>query len=162
LPDTTRGSWGCAARRSRPWFCSTESPHGSSSERETGRPVRVERADGVFVDGDPARLEQALDNLVENAFTHGGGSVELAAILRNGRVELHVTDEGAGVPSDFLSRAFDRFSRADEGRAGAGTGLGLAIVDLVARAHGGEARLANRAGGGTDAWISIGTAHKKL
>jgi signal transduction histidine kinase len=127
--------------------------------QESGRPVRVERADDVLVDGDPARLEQALDNLVENAFAHGAGAVELAAIRRNGRVELHVTDEGGGVPPDFLPRAFDRFSRGDEGRAGAGTGLGLAIVDLVARAHGGEARLANRPGGGADAWISIGVLH---
>jgi signal transduction histidine kinase len=129
--------------------------------RAAERPVRVEPVGDILVDGDPARLEQALDNLVENAFTHGAGAIELTAIQRNGRVELHVTDEGAGVPADFLPRAFDRFSRANEGRAGAGTGLGLAIVDLVARVHGGEARLANRPGGGTDAWISIGAAHRK-
>jgi signal transduction histidine kinase len=126
---------------------------------DTGRPVRVEPADELFVDGDPARLEQALDNLVENAFAHGAGAIDLAAVQRNGRVELHVTDQGTGVPADFLPRAFDRFSRADEGRVGAGTGLGLAIVDLVARAHGGEAQLANRPEGGADAWISIGAAH---
>jgi signal transduction histidine kinase len=126
-----------------------------SRAREAGRPFRVEAA-GVLVDGDPARLEQALDNLVENAFVHGAGAVELAAIQRNGRVELHVTDEGAGIPRAFLARAFDRFSRADEGRAGVGTGLGLAIVDLVARAHDGEARVANRPEGGADAWIILG------
>ena len=130
--------------------------------RATERPIRVEQVGDVLVDGDPARLEQALDNLVENAFTHGAGAIELTAIQRNGRIELHVRDEGAGVSADFLPRVFDRFSRADEGRAGAGTGLGLAIVDLVARAHGGEARLANRPGGGADAWISIGAAQGKL
>ena len=45
-----------------------------------------------------------------------------------------------------------------EARGSGGTGLGLAIVDLVARAHGGEAHLANRPGGGVDAWISIAAA----
>lgn len=130
--------------------------------RESGRPVRVEGTDGVLVDCDPARLEQALDNLVENAFIHGAGAVELAAIQRNGRIELHVTDEGAGVPPAFLARAFDRFSRADGGRGGVGTGLGLAIVDLVARAHEGEAGLVNRAEGGADAWIAIAAVQSNL
>ena len=101
------------------------------------------------------RLEQALDNLVENAFVYGAGSVVLAAVADDGRVELHVTDEGAGVAEEFLPWAFDRFSRADEARGGGGTGLGLAIVDLVARAHGGEARLRNRPEGGADAWLSL-------
>ena len=130
--------------------------------QETGRPLRVEPADNILVDGDSTRLEQALDNLVENAFAYGAGAVALAAVQDNGRVELHVTDEGAGVPAEFLPRAFDRFSRADEARGGGGTGLGLAIVDLVARAHGGEASLANRPGGGADAWISIRAAHSNL
>ena len=101
------------------------------------------------------RLEQALDNLVENAFVYGAGSVVLAAVADDGRVELHVRDEGPGVPEEFLPWAFDRFSRADEARGGGGTGLGLAIVDLVARAHGGEARLRNRPEGGADAWLSL-------
>ncbi len=129
--------------------------------RETGRQLRVEAGD-VVVDGDSVRLEQALANLVENAFVHGGGAIALGAEQKNGRVELHVTDEGAGVPAEFLPRAFDRFSRADEARGGRGTGLGLAIVDLVARAHGGEAGLANRPAGGVDAWISVGAAHSNL
>ena len=127
-----------------------------------GRPLRVDAPRGVLVDGDEARLEQALDNLVENALAHGAGTVSLSAVRENGRVELHVTDEGAGMPAEFLPRAFDRFSRADEARGGGGTGLGLAIVDLVARAHGGEAHLANRPEGGVDAWISIAAAPRNL
>ncbi len=120
-----------------------------------GRPLRIAHRRGAVVDGDEARLEQALDNLVENALVHGAGTVSLSAVRENGRVELHVTDEGAGMPDQFVPRAFDRFSRADEARGSGGTGLGLAIVDLIARAHGGEAHLANRPGGGVDAWISI-------
>ena len=149
--------------RSRPEPFSATWPPGSSAARGTPDVPSASRpADGLLVDGDATRLEQALDNLVENAFAHGAGAVALAAVQKNGRVELHVTDEGAGVPSDFLPRAFDRFSRADEARGRGGTGLGLAIVDLVARAHGGEARLENRPGGGADAWIAIGATHSNL
>jgi two-component system OmpR family sensor kinase len=130
--------------------------------RESGRPLRIAHAPGLVLDGDPARLQQALDNLVENAFAHGAGAVSLSAVRENGRVELHVTDEGTGMPAQFLPRAFDRFSRADEARGAGGTGLGLAIVDLVARAHGGEAHLANRPGGGVDAWITVDVPPRSL
>ncbi len=53
-------------------------------------------------------------------------------------VVFRVRDEGPGLPSEFLPRAFERFSRADEARSGGGVGLGLAIVAAVARAHGGR------------------------
>jgi two-component system OmpR family sensor kinase len=119
------------------------------------RTVRVEAPSGLVVDGDEARLSQALGNLVENALSYGAGPVVLSAFAQNGRVELHVLDEGAGVAHDFLPRAFDRFSRADDARGGGGTGLGLPIVELIAKAHGGEAGLRNRSGPGADAWISI-------
>ena len=104
------------------------------------RALRVDVCRRSEVDADPARIEQALGNLVENALAYGAGAVVLSARAEDGRVELHVTDEGPGVPPDFLPRAFDRFSRADEARGGGGTGLGLAIVDLIARAHDGERR----------------------
>ncbi len=126
---------------------------------ETGRVLHVEPTGALDLDGDPARLDQALANLVENAFAHGAGTISLSAVRRDGHVELHVTDEGRGVPDDFLPRAFDRFSRVDDARGGPGTGLGLAIVDLVARAHGGRAGIANRPGGGADAWIRLTGAH---
>jgi signal transduction histidine kinase len=119
------------------------------------RELEIDRTDPARIEADAVRLEQALGNLVDNAFIHGSGTVTLRALVDNGRVELHVLDEGAGFPEDFTGRAFDRFSRADDARSAGGTGLGLAIVDLIARAHGGGAGLANRAAGGLDAWISL-------
>ena len=65
------------------------------------------------------------------------------------------TEPGAGFTPDFIPRAFDRFSRADEARSEGGSGLGLAIVALIAHAHGGTAGLANRDGHGADVWIQL-------
>jgi two-component system OmpR family sensor kinase len=122
---------------------------------KTRRAVRVDAPEGVELVGDGDRLAQAVGNLVENALRHGHGSICLSAVEWDARVELHVVDEGAGFPPAFLPRAFERFSRADEARSGERAGLGLAIVDMIARAHGGSARAANRAGGGADVWLSI-------
>jgi signal transduction histidine kinase len=110
---------------------------------------------GLRVDADPDRLQQALGNLVDNALRHGGTRAELAAERVDGRVELHVRDDGPGFPPAFLDDAFDRFTRADAARGRGGAGLGLAIVDVIARAHGGEARARNRPAGGADVWISL-------
>ncbi len=85
------------------------------------------------------RIEQALGNLVDNSLRHGAGDVRLAADQNGGSIVLEVSDGGPGFPDGFRDRAFERFSRADEGRTGGGAGLGLAIVRAVAQAHGGDA-----------------------
>ncbi len=110
---------------------------------------------GLTVRADPDRVQQALRNLVDNARSHGGGEVRLAAERVNGSVELHVRDRGPGFPPAFLDAAFERFTRADPARSRGGAGLGLAIVDVVARAHGGAAGASNRSDGGADVWISL-------
>ena len=69
----------------------------SSDERGASR----SRPDVVF-EADPKRVEQALGNLVDNALLHGAGTVHARRSARAGdRVELHVTDEGAGFPAGF-------------------------------------------------------------
>jgi signal transduction histidine kinase len=108
----------------------------------------------VRLHADPARLEQALANLVDNALSYGEGTVALSACRRDGNVELHVRDEGAGFPPAFLPRAFERFSRADEARSRGSAGLGLAIAAAVAGAHGGSAHAENR-DRGADVWVSL-------
>jgi two-component system OmpR family sensor kinase len=123
--------------------------------RERGRSIAVSSGTDAFVDADPARLEQALGNLVDNALAYGDGAVELFVHVNGEGVELHVADEGPGFPPGFAARAFDRFSRADEARSPGGAGLGLAIVEVIARTHGGRAAVANRDGHGADAWITL-------
>ena len=119
---------------------------------EEGQTLTVEPTD-IQLDADPVRLEQALGNLVDNSLAHEARAVRLSARERNGVVELHVIDDG--FPADFVDRAFDPFSRANEARSTVGTGLGLAIVDAIARAHGGTAGAANRAEGGADVWLAL-------
>jgi signal transduction histidine kinase len=125
------------------------------SRAETERRTLVVDAGraGVLI-ADRLRLEQALENMLDNAFMHGAGDVRLAAVAQHGTVELHVTDDGGGFAADFVEHAFDRFSRADEARTRGGSGLGLAIVDTVARAHGGTAHAASR-DRGADVWMTL-------
>jgi signal transduction histidine kinase len=123
--------------------------------RGTGRVVRSECANGLSVQADGARLEQALTNMVSNALRYGDGTVVLRAREENGNVELHVLDEGAGFAPEFLPRAFERFSRADPARSRGGAGLGLSIVQAIAEAHSGQAYAANREDGGADVWVSL-------
>jgi len=106
--------------------------------RAEGRSIAVS-ARPTVVSADPLRLEQAVGNLVDNALTHGQGTVTLA--LRDGHeLRITVSDEGDGVPPGLGALAFERFSRASGTRRGAG--LGLAIARAIAHAHGGTADIA--------------------
>jgi two-component system OmpR family sensor kinase len=130
------------------------------SDRYAGKAAAAGRSLGVEVDGDlrlsadRLRLEQALGNLVENALRYGGGAIVLAAGRNDGRVELHVRDEGPGFDADFVQRAFEPFARSDPARSSHGAGLGLAIVDVIARAHGGAAHASNGERG-ADVWLEL-------
>lgn len=127
----------------------------ATRSRELGRAISVEAPPTAAVDADPLRVEQALENLITNALDHGDGSITLRAEPGIDGIALHVLDEGPGYDERFIARAFDRFSRANNARSAGGTGLGLAIVELIAHAHGGTARVANRPEGGSDASISL-------
>ena len=120
---------------------------------EAGRRIEVEVADGLAIDADRLRLDQAIGNMVDNALRYGDGTVTLRAIEAGGGIELHVLDEGAGFDTEFRDRAFERFSRAAPSNRDGGSGLGLAIVRTIARAHGGTATAAGE--GGADVWLAL-------
>jgi signal transduction histidine kinase len=123
-----------------------------------GRPIVTDQPDGLRLQGDQLRLEQALGNLVDNALRYGEGTVRISARQASAMVELHVIDQGTGFPPEFLGRAFERFSRHDHARTRGGAGLGLAIVRAIAEAHGGSAHL-DGGEGGADVWLTVpGTA----
>jgi two-component system OmpR family sensor kinase len=122
---------------------------------EAGATIETRSPSGIRIGADPRRLEQALANLLENALRHGARRVLVRAERRGGRLELHVSDDGRGFPEPFLEVAFERFTRADRSRTSPGAGLGLSIVRTIARAHGGEAYIANDAAGGAHVWLAI-------
>lgn len=117
-----------------------------------GRQLGVETAAVPNVVADPQRLEQALVNLVGNAFQHGAGPISLSARQVAGATEFRVTDRGDGFNDAMLAHGFERFAHTP---AGGGSGLGLSIVAAVAEAHGGTAGLGNRVSGGSLAWIRL-------
>jgi two-component system, OmpR family, sensor kinase len=110
------------------------------------RVITVRADPGLVVPADRARLEVALDSLVENALQHGAGDVQLGGTAVAEQVVLTVRDRGPGFPAAVAAEAFERFRR---GSMSSGSGLGLAIVRAVARAHGGQATIAPEADGST-------------
>ncbi len=97
-----------------------------------------------LIAGDPERLQQVVWNLLSNAvkFTPNGGRVQVKLGRVNSRVEVAVSDTGAGIAPEFLPHVFDRFRQADMGttRRHGGLGLGLAIVRHLVELHGGTVR----------------------
>ena len=113
------------------------------------------------VRGDRFLLEQAIENLVQNAldFTPHGGAVTVTLRREAARAIVSVEDSGPGVPDYALEKIFDRFyslPRPDTGRKS--SGLGLSIVREIARLHGGDIALANRPEGGARAVLSLALA----
>lgn len=97
--------------------------------------------------GVPARLDRAINNLLDNAIKYSDPRSEVAVRLHDG--ELCVRDHGRGISSADLPHVFDRFYRGAEARGRPGSGLGLAIVRQVVEQHGGTVSAEPAAGGGT-------------
>ena len=112
-------------------------------------------SDATTVVGDPAKLHDALRNLLENATNYAPESsrITMGAERLGQRIRLTVADQGPGIPDADLPRVFERFYRVDKSRTRGtrdpgGTGLGLAIVKHLIELHGGKVTAANRTEGG--------------
>ena len=122
----------------------------SRHERESAeRGIRVEcqvASGAEVVEGDPDRLEQALQNLAANALRHtpDGGTITLSSSVENRAVHVRVRDTGDGIPPEHLPLIFDRFYKADSARrAVGGSGLGLSIVKAIVERHHGSIAASN-------------------
>lgn len=107
----------------------------------------------AHIRGDFDRLEQVMNNLLDNAFRHTpeGGTVRVACRdLQPGTLQVTVADTGPGIPLNDLPHLFERFYRGDnQNGARQGYGLGLAISREIVRAHGGEIWATSEPGRGT-------------
>ena len=109
---------------------------------------------------DAERLQQVLGNLVGNAIKYGrseGHVVVGGQSVNGGTIELHVEDDGPGIPSESLERVFERFYRVDKARSReqGGTGLGLSIVKHIVQSHGGKVWVRSDPGRGASFFFTL-------
>jgi two-component system, OmpR family, phosphate regulon sensor histidine kinase PhoR len=113
--------------------------------------LKTNAEDEVF--GDRERLRQVLNNLFSNAINYNkpGGEVVLSSERIANAIQISVKDTGVGIPSEHISRIFERFYRVDSDRSRAlgGTGLGLAIVKHIIEAHGSRVDVESKLGEGS-------------
>ena len=141
--------------------------------KNKGIAIEVVDLPNAQVLADRDAIHQVFANLIDNALKYGSGSksIQIGAVEREGQIECFVRDYGPGIPSEHLSRLFERFYRVDKARSreAGGTGLGLAIVKHIVLNHGGEAGVTSELGHGSTFWfrlpkaevaIPVGTAEK--
>ncbi|MFQ5854396.1 MAG: ATP-binding protein [Anaerolineae bacterium] len=95
-----------------------------------------------MVKADPRRLEQVLDNLIENAvkYSPDGGQIMIQGVVNEKEAIVSISDEGVGIPPEHLDRVFDRFYQVSTPltRRVGGSGLGLSIARWLVEAQGGR------------------------
>jgi signal transduction histidine kinase len=128
----------------------------SDNAEESGARVRLRGQIQTPYQGRPVALKRCIGNLLDNALRYGG---EADIEVRDSETAVTVTiaDRGPGIPPESLAKVFEPFWRLEgsRGRDSGGTGLGLGIARNIARAHGGDLDLDNRAGGGLIATITL-------
>jgi two-component system sensor histidine kinase MtrB len=92
---------------------------------------------GVRVRCDAFHVRQVVANLAANAVRHGAAPMTIAVSTQDGRARVVVTDQGPGVPEDFVPRLFERFSRRS-GQLTESSGFGLYIAGRLAEANRGS------------------------
>lgn len=121
--------------------------------------INAKYPDDVWVMGDSELLTVAVKNLLENAiqYSDSGQPVGVGVSSENGHVDIIVTDQGVGIPSEEQARVFERFYRVDESRdrTTGGTGLGLSLVKHIALSHRGEVTLFSQPGVGSTFTIRL-------
>jgi len=127
-----------------------------ADHEEMGHRMAIEGRAREPISASPPALKRCLGNLLDNAIAYGGSATVIVEDSPSALV-LRIRDAGPGIPEPELERVFEPFYRleASRSRETGGTGLGLAIARNIARAAGGDVRLANRAQGGLEATLTL-------
>ena len=118
--------------------------------------ISVAGPDTIRIKGRRLAIKRALTNLLSNAVKFGD-TVQVTLVDGPHAAEVHIDDDGPGIPKDQHEDAFRPFSRLDEARTQntSGIGLGLTLARDTARAHGGDLRLSESALGGLRASLPL-------
>jgi PAS domain S-box-containing protein len=112
-----------------------------------------------IITGDQMRLEQVVQNILQNAikYSPNGGAIRVELAQHTQHVDLTIHDEGIGIPSDDIARITERFYRAMNVRSTnfSGMGIGLYVVKEILTAHGGTLRIESRHGAGTQIQVRL-------
>ena len=134
--------------------------------RNRGVTIEIVESQEFEVLADKEAIHQVFSNLIDNALKYATSSkkIEIGAVERTGEVEFYVRDFGPGIPSQHLSRLFERFYRVDKARSreAGGTGLGLAIVKHIVLNHGGRAGVNSELGHGSVFWFRLPLAENSV
>ncbi|MFQ6609181.1 MAG: ATP-binding protein [Fidelibacterota bacterium] len=116
--------------------------------------------DGISATINAGLIQQALNNLIENAisYSHYGSEVNMVLNRSNDQVHLSVEDRGCGIEGSHIPRIFERFYRVDHSRSrnAGGTGLGLSIVKHIVQVHNGSVSVKSEIGKGSTFTITLG------
>lgn len=115
---------------------------------------RPQSEEELIINADRGKLYQMFLNLVDNAvkYTPAGGMITLTVHRDGTCAEVHVRDNGIGIPKEAREKIFDRFYRVDKARSRdlGGAGLGLSIVQWIVASHDGTIRVESEPGKGSD------------
>ncbi|HVZ56002.1 MAG TPA: ATP-binding protein [Chitinophagaceae bacterium] len=127
--------------------------------RYPDRPFIQQIEPDMDVTGDPLLLQMLINNLLENAIKYSPRDKKITCVLQreNGRIHLHVIDEGPGVPDGEKKRIFQRFYRMGDEltRRAPGTGLGLYLCRIIARDHHAGIEVRDHPSGGSDFTVTF-------
>ncbi|MEX2306116.1 MAG: ATP-binding protein [Pirellulales bacterium] len=108
----------------------------------------------IWIDGDSARLEQVVVNLLNNAakYTKDGGQIWLSLQQDGNEAVLQVRDSGVGIAPDLMPHIFDLFTQAERSlaRSQGGLGIGLSLVQRLVELHGGTVAASSAVGQGSE------------
>ena len=130
-------------------------------------PPRLALLPRLYVHVDPAKLQQALLNVLDNAYKYsnsGDVDIEILEDTQNGRIGIRISDQGIGMTSQQLHHVFERFWRADNSGNSPGTGLGMSIAQEIVQLHGGSIDIDSTPGIGTKVtiWLPLSTDLKDV
>ncbi|WP_197433054.1 ATP-binding protein [Janthinobacterium sp. B9-8] len=122
-----------------------------------GAQITVSGHSRAVIMGRPQALRRCLGNLLDNALRYGGAQIHVVVQAQAGMIMVSIADQGEGIAEDDLERVFEPYVRLETSRSRhtGGSGLGLAIARAIARTHGGDILLSNRADGGLMAVIQL-------